>query len=115
MKLPGLDSAVVAKSKIVDYLLSTTHPGGRGKAKWLIAHGFTAERWEELADALKRHASQDEEARMEASPHGTRYIVEGPLETPDGRRPLLRSVWFVETGEAVVRFVTAYPLRRKSR
>lgn len=39
-----------------------------------------------------------------------RYIVKGELLVPDGRTPLIRSVWFIETDEHVPRFVTAYPL-----
>jgi hypothetical protein len=31
---------------------------------------------------------------------------------PDGRTPTIRSVWFIETGEEVPRFVTAYPLAK---
>jgi hypothetical protein len=41
---------------------------------------------------------------------GTTYLVEGPLETPLGRKPRLRTVWLVETGELAPRFITAYPL-----
>jgi len=110
MKLPSLEGAIVPRSKISDYLLSTSHPGGRGEAKWFMGYGFVAERWEELAEALKQHAAENEVSRTEESGHGKRYTVEGALETLDGRRILLRSVWFIEAGEDVARFVTAYPL-----
>ena len=115
MKLPGFVGTVGPRAKITDYLLSVSHPGGRGKAKWFLGYGFAAERWEELAEALRRHAAEHEVSRMEDSRHGRRYTVEGPFGTPDGRRPLLRSVWFVEADEDVARFVTAYPLRRNRR
>jgi hypothetical protein len=32
------------------------------------------------------------------------------METPDGRKPVVRSVWFIEHGSQTPRFVTAYPL-----
>ena len=41
---------------------------------------------------------------------GVTYIVEGPLETPSGRKPRIRTVWLVETGQLAPRFITAYPL-----
>lgn len=41
---------------------------------------------------------------------GTTYLVEGPLETPSGRRPRLRTIWLVETSKFAPRFITAYPL-----
>jgi hypothetical protein len=54
---------------------------------------------ETLVEALLRHAARHEVAKAEATPFGTRYVVEGGLEAPDGRAPLVRVVWFVETGE----------------
>ena len=36
----------------------------------------------------------------------TRY---GDLEAPDGRRPLVRTVWILAKGSAEPRLVTAYP------
>ena len=41
---------------------------------------------------------------------GVSYLVEGPLATPSGRQPRVRTVWLVETGELAPRFITAYPL-----
>jgi hypothetical protein len=32
------------------------------------------------------------------------------MATPDGRTPLVRSVWFIDTGTEIPRFATAYPL-----
>ena len=49
--------------------------------------------------------------KEEPSPFGRRYVIEGAMETPDGRNPSVRAVWFVRTGEDVPRFVTAYPLK----
>jgi len=112
MKLPGLDQIVVPREKIVDYLLSPTHVVGRHKAKWLSKFGFSASSWQALAEALKKHANANELARVEESPFGKRYIIEGELDTPMGPCHI-RSVWFIETIEQEPRFVTAYPLRRK--
>lgn len=36
------------------------------------------------------------------------------METPDGRTPFVRSVWFVKNAEDITRFVTAYPPGRSS-
>lgn len=63
-----------------------------------------------LAEAIKRHASMNEVLRVEASPFGTRYVVEGPLMTPDGRNPLARSIWFIEVGGDAPLLVTVYPV-----
>jgi hypothetical protein len=55
-----------------------------------------------------------EVAKIEDDQFGTRYIIEGAIQTPDSRAPQVRSVWFIETGEQQPRFVTAYPLRRST-
>lgn len=41
---------------------------------------------------------------------GPRYEVEGKLNCPNGRRPLVRSVWQMDDGEIAPRLITAYPL-----
>ena len=108
MKLPGHLAAVVPRDKVVRYLLSASHADGRHKSAFFTAFGFDARRWEELSAALKRHAAHDV-VRVEQSRFGTRYVIEGIIETPDGRNPAVRSVWFLEPGEEAPRFVTAYP------
>jgi hypothetical protein len=111
MRLPGAARVVVSEPKVREYLLSRTHPSGRHKAAWLIAHGFTPDDWKVLEEALRLHAATHEVASDEESPFGRRYVLEGSLVTPDGRNPLARSVWFVETGAEVSQFITVYPLR----
>lgn len=113
MKLPKCGEVVVPREKVVDYLLSQTHPVGRSKAKFFRGLGFHPADWEMLADALKQVAMDNEVSGTEPSPFGTRYIVEGPLETADGENPVVRTVWFIEKAREVPRFVTAYPLPRK--
>jgi len=44
---------------------------------------------------------------------GTRYIIEGAVEVPDGRNLKIRTVWFLESGAGTPRFVTAYPLKEE--
>jgi hypothetical protein len=113
MKLPGRDDAVVSERKVRSYLLSSTHPVGRYKAAWLTAFGFVAATWRNLVEALENHADACEVATVERSPFGTRYVLEGPLMTPDGRNPPARSVWFIEDGSDRPQFVTLYPLRER--
>ena len=111
MKMSGLVRAVVPKDKITLYLLSETHPTGRAKASFFGGYGFSLAVWEELAESLVRHAASHEVAATEESRFGVKYTIEGPLETPDGRNPRVRVVWFVRKGEAAPRLVTAYPCR----
>lgn len=110
MKLPGAKNAVVTPDKTTKYLLSATHASGRHKARFFAAFGFSADLAEQLASALIRHANEHEVTKIETSPFGTRYVIDGQIMSPDGRNPIIRSVWFVETNEIIPNFVTAYPL-----
>ena len=111
MKLPGCDSAIVPRRKVEDYLLNLDHPMGGGKAKFFLHFGFQREQWEELATSLLRHAQENPVTESVTDVDGTTYVIEGGLITPSGRRPSVRTIWLVETGELAPRFITAYPLR----
>jgi hypothetical protein len=112
VKLPNFQRAVVTQEKVIDYLLSDTHRDGRHKAIFLKRFGFRVEEWEGLVSALREHAVEHDITRVEVSPYGQRYVIEGSIRSPDGRNPFIRSIWFIEAGDDTPRFVTAYPLRR---
>jgi hypothetical protein len=108
MRLPNAEDAIVDRRKLVGYLLARDHPLGRTKAAWFEAFGFSAQAWEQLAAALEEHAKAQPIARVIGTPYGTKFVLDGPLRSPDGRNPGVRTVWFIELGEDRPRFVTAY-------
>jgi len=113
MKLPSVNEAEVPRAKIVSYLLDPNHRSGKSKARFFTSHGYATERWQELAEALRTHASENEVVKQETTPLGMRFVVEGPLTLCDGVVAQIRSVWFIESGEGVARLATAYPLRQR--
>lgn len=114
MKLSNYENVVIPEAKIAAYLLSHSHRDGRSKAKFFTMIGFAIEEWQKLAQALRQHAADNEIEKIESSPFGMRYIVEGKIIAPNGRMPMIRSIWFIADGETVPRFATAYPLKRRS-
>jgi hypothetical protein len=110
MKLPNADRAVVEREKIVDYLLNTAHRYGASKARFFAGFGFRAEAWDELALALREVGSQNEVSRSTETGFGPRFVVEGELAAPDGRRPRVCTVWQLDRGQTTPRLITAYPL-----
>ena len=113
MKLPNVEKAVVTKGKITEYLLSREHWTGRGKERFFSQFGFRPSAWRILADALVKHAAANEVESVEKTVFGEKYIIEGEIETPSGRRPVVRAVWFIGKGESIPQFVTAYPVERR--
>ena len=110
MKLPNAEEAWVHPDKILKYLLSETHETGGPKAAFFKRFGFSKEQWTVLDAALRRHARETDVVRTIESPNGVKYVLEGPLYTPDGRTPYIRSIWMIKWNMTVARLVSAYPL-----
>src|SRR5207249_3655982 len=71
------------------------------------ADEFTATRedWPALATALRALAAEGEAVKSLASPHGTKYVVDGNLHTPGGPSTA-RTVWIFDRGSEAPRLVT---------
>jgi hypothetical protein len=113
MQLPHAETAVISEAKIVDYLLNPQHPDGAGKARFFLSAGFQVTRWQILADAIRELAKHSLVTRQLDSTHGRKYIVEGSIETPDGCKATIRTVWIADGDNPTPRLVTAYPLQPK--
>jgi hypothetical protein len=109
MKLPGKEKAVVAESKLKGYLLSETHSVGKAKAKFFVEVGFDQDTIEILELGLLAIAQSEEVTEVVPSPHGVKYVIDGRLETPNGQRVDVRTIWIIDRDGDRPRFVTAYP------
>jgi hypothetical protein len=111
MKLPSAHLALVAEDKITGYLLNAAHRFGASKARFFADFGFRIEEWETLAAALREHRQRHEVAKVTETGFGPRYEVDGELKAPDGRRPMVRTVWQMDHGQIAPRLITVYPLK----
>lgn len=109
MKLPDWENAVVAEDKVRGYLLAVANPRSRGKPAFFLAFGFGLEAWELLRDRLLEIAAAGEALEGPASPFGRKFEIRATLKGPSGRTAQVTTIWIVESGENVPRFVTAYP------
>lgn len=91
------------------YLLSPSHPDGASKAAFFVSFGFRSGDWEVFADALRRHGQTHLVVATVDSTYGSRYSIDGILETPDGRNPFVRTIWILAAGSVEPRLITAYP------
>jgi hypothetical protein len=107
--VPGCDQSIIEPTKVADYLLSGAHPIGWAKARFFKRFGFREDAPEELRQALLAHVRENAVVETETSPYGIKYRVDGPLASPDGRNPLVSTVWTILDGEAIPRFITAFP------
>jgi hypothetical protein len=112
-KLPNAEKIIIKREKILDYLLNTEHHFGSSKANFFGKFGFCSEKWEELASALRIHGQTHEVQKAHETEHGVRFVVEGRLNTPDGRNPHVRTVWQLDKGAVAPKLITAYPLEAR--
>ncbi|MBD3376947.1 hypothetical protein GF406_18110 [candidate division KSB1 bacterium] len=110
MKLPNRHKAIVTREKLLNYLLSKNHIIGRTKAKFFRNFGFDENNVQEFQNAIIKIAETNEIKETKASSFGTKYIIDGTVETPIGRKIQIRTVWIIESNTFVPRFVTAFPV-----
>jgi hypothetical protein len=109
MKVPNANQAVVEHKKVVDYLLNLIHPDGAPKARFFLSMGFAPDEWQILADNLREMILENDITERIESLHGLKFIVDGPIRTPVGQWPRVRTVWIIDEGASAPRLVTAYP------
>ena len=109
MTVPNADRAIIAADKLTAYLLNISHKRGGTKARLLLGVGYRSDTPYVLeADLRAQHLSL-EVTRTHSNAYGVVYEIVGPIRTPIGSRVQFCSVWQVDTGADVPRFITMYP------
>jgi hypothetical protein len=111
MKLPAGGDVLIEERKVLEYLLSRSHPVGRFKARVFAALGFDSKNVEAFIGELRRIAAVGEVSEVVETPFGEKYTVPGDLSGSLGELAVL-TVWFLERGQERARLVTVRP--RKS-
>jgi hypothetical protein len=109
MKVPNADRAIIAADKLSSYLLNVSHKRGGSKARLLLSVGYCSDNPQSLESDLRaQHLSLDV-AGTHGNAYGVVYEIEGLIKTPSGRSIRFCSVWQIDTGSDVPRFITMYP------
>ncbi len=110
MKLPYAKNVVIPKEKLVNYILSETHPTGKFKAKIFRKIGFDESKINTFEKELKQIADSEEIIKEITSKYGTKYIIDGQIKGSEGKAIKVRTIWIIEIGEIKPRFITIYPV-----
>lgn len=109
MTIPHADRAIIAAEKLTGYLLNVSHKRGAAKARLLLGLGYQSATPQVLESDLRtQHLSLDI-TRTSENPYGVVFEIEGPIKTPGGKTVRFCSIWQVDTGTDVPRFITMYP------
>lgn len=105
MKVPRAEDAYIDPHKITRYLLSPGEP----KSAVFVAVGYEVSEWRALEEDLLRLIRDTNYTEVHTVLWGSRYVVDGVLESPSGRIVRLRTIWQVEERGGRPRLITAYP------
>ena len=83
-----------------------------GKALFFFSLDFNRDRWQALANALQKLAIESSVIKTLETAHGTKYVLDGTIETPGGGTALVRTIWILDKKRDRPRLVTAYPRER---
>jgi hypothetical protein len=83
MQLPNKEKAYIPPNKLTGYLLSETLAVGKSKAKFFRSLGFDETTVEQLEQGLLAIAHTEQVKECTVSSHGTKYVIDGLLETPN--------------------------------
>lgn len=109
MPLPNADRAIVAVEKLTGYLLNPSHKRGGAKARLFLSLGFRTDTPQTLETALRAQHLSLEATRTSQNAYGVVYEIEGPITTPSGKSVRFCSIWQIETGSEIPRFITMCP------
>jgi hypothetical protein len=111
VRLPARD-AIIPAGKLQEYLLSATHPDGRGKAEYLGRLGYFQDTAADLDADLREQILSLDAQPGRPSPYGQKYEILGPLTGPNGKNAWVRTIWIVLPGETAPRLVTLIPAEK---
>jgi len=107
--IPNARRATIAAEKLTAYLLNPSHKRGGAKARLLLSLGYQMDAPEALESDLRIQHLPLDPTRTSENPFGVAYEIEGPISTPSGRIVRFVSIWQIDTGSDVPRFITMYP------
>ena len=107
-KLPDCEKARVEDAKLYRYLLNHQHPDGKSKARFYELAGYTPNGEQLRADLLTLACSGTVTKEL-PNPEGTKFVVVGAVDAPNGKTYNLLTVWAVEPPDNAPRLITAYP------
>jgi hypothetical protein len=109
MPLPNPSRAVISSDKLTAYLLNPSHKRGGAKARLLLSLGYRTDAANVLESDLRSQHLPLNPTRTSQNAYGTVYEIDAAITTPRGRTVRFVSIWQIDTGTDVPRFITMYP------
>jgi len=113
--LPNYERAEILRSKIEGYALNPTNePDGKHKARvFKSALGFDQSNWELLKQRILDELPYHEAKPEQTSRWGDSYVVDLPVEGPNGNTVEVRTVWLFRAAVDFPSLITIYVLPKR--
>ncbi len=107
-RMPNAISASTAQEKIKGYLLNSNHSVGKDKARVINSVlGYHQENWNILSDKVFDAVQTAEIDKIADTEYGIRYTVPVRITGEKGKSMVLNTVWQVDNGSNIPRFITS--------
>jgi len=107
--IPNAVRARIGAEKLTAYLLNPSHKRGGAKARLLLSLGYRTDAPDDLESDLRTQHLVLDPTRTSENAYGVAYEIDGPIRTPSGKMVRFVSIWQIDTGSDVPRFITMYP------
>ena len=108
-RLPNAEKAAIDSEKLHDYIPSFATSSGTLQSSFLPKAGVFHRKLESLRITSERADPFPRCSRIDESRYGQKFIVEGIMVSPTGKKVQIITVWVILKGESIPRFITAYP------
>jgi hypothetical protein len=112
--LPAYEKAEILRVKIEGYVLNPTNDEGKHKARvFKSALGFDQSTWELLKQRILDELPYHEAKLERTSRWGDSYVVDLPVEGPNGNTAEVHTVWLFRPGAGFPSLTTVYVLPKR--
>lgn len=106
--LPNAFAASTPQEKLQGYLLNDEHISGCHKARVIESVlGFNKDNWNELADYIYNAVQKNGVSDIQTTKFGKRYKVPIRVYGKKGKSMVLTTVWQIDNGSNIPRFITS--------
>lgn len=110
-RLPSYKQAKIPQEKVGNYLLNPENKQANGKPEFFAKLGYNMRNEKQLIQDLRKGLAKSTAKRYEPDEYG-RTNFEVVMEVGLTQKGKVKTIWAIDKGKKIPRFVTAYPYRK---
>lgn len=111
-RLPHYKQAIIPQKKIGNYLLNPENPNSGGKPKFFKSIGYNMKGESRLIRDIRTGIATNPAKEYEPNEYG-RVNYEVVMKLGVTRKADVITIWAIDKGEKIPRFITAYPYKKR--